>query len=114
VHSADKVSLLGGEALVRSPAPGAAVQVHAPPATVLVEAARVELLAPRLDTLTVTVLEGEATAQAGETTRRIAPAHSVTFRKGGQPVDITDTLRRWEQRINRQPQRLHDAADGED
>ncbi len=99
VHAPDSLSLLGGECLVQSDGRGGPVQVHAPAATVLVEKASVELLAPRPDVLTVTVFTGEVTARAGEASKRITAGHTATFHSGGTPADVTEAVRRWEERL---------------
>ena len=46
----------------------------------------------------VTVLEGEAAVESGGRETRIAAGRTATFREGGEPADVADVEKRWQQR----------------
>ncbi|MHC5034073.1 MAG: twin-arginine translocase subunit TatC [Planctomycetota bacterium] len=99
VHSATNLSLYRGDALVRTPTPAVELTVRTGPARVVLAGSRAELSVPDQDTLTVTVFEGVAQAKAGGQTKHVAAGQSATFRSGGEPVDVSDAERRWQQLI---------------
>jgi hypothetical protein len=99
VHGPTNLSLYGGDALVRTPAPTFELTVRTGPARVVLAGSRAELSVPDQDTLTVTVFDGVVQAKAGEQTKHIAAGQSATFRRGGEPADVSDAERRWRQLI---------------
>ncbi|MHC4789039.1 MAG: twin-arginine translocase subunit TatC, partial [Planctomycetota bacterium] len=103
VHAATSLSLYEGSILVSAPAPEVDLTVRTAPATAVVRRGRAELNAPGKDTLTVTVFGGEVDVQSGGQTRVIAAGQTATFRRGGEPADISAAEKRWQELIEAAP-----------
>ncbi len=100
-HGPEMVSLHEGEALVVNPGGKKSIQVNTTPVTVIVRSARAELIASTPDVVTVSVFEGEVSAKTGDVTRHIAAGHTATFRRGGEPADLSRREQLWGERIRR-------------
>jgi len=89
------LSLFRGDTLVTGANQKTDMVVHTGPATVLLTGTRAQLSAPDEDTLTVSVFEGQALVTVAGETRRIAAGQTATFRRGGEPADLSGAEQRW-------------------
>ncbi len=103
VHGPGTFSLYEGTALLDNTHRRGILESHAGPATVSAERAQAELLVPEPDTVSITVLSGTATARSEGTARTIHAGRTVTLRAGGSPVDVEETVRRWQEVMGGEP-----------
>jgi sec-independent protein translocase protein TatC len=103
VHGPTSLSLYSGEMLVVNPNGTRDLAVHTSPATASVAGARASLSAPDADTLKVTVFEGTVQVKAGGQLRHVAAGQTATFRRGGEPADLSEAEQHWADLIG-QPQ----------
>lgn len=96
VHGPRSLSLYAGDCLAANPDPDVELAVSTAPASVVLAGARAELSVPDDDTLTVAVFAGSIQVKAGGQTKRIAAGQSATFRRGGEPADLSDAEKRWQ------------------
>jgi sec-independent protein translocase protein TatC len=94
-----KAGLYRGECLVDSPGKNRPVEVHAGPAALVIAGATAELAAPDADAVTVTVFKGTVECNVGGRREEVLAGRAATFRRGGEPVSLSDAERRWQQRI---------------
>ena len=96
VHGPADLSLYAGRCLLDCKGEEREVSVRSAPGTALAVGARAEFLVPDSDTVTVTVFSGVVRVSAGGQDRRIAAGQSATFRRGGEPADLTAAEQRWQ------------------
>jgi hypothetical protein len=95
VHGSGDLSLFRGDSLVTGGDKKRDMVVHTGPASVMLTGTRAQLSVPDEDTLTVTVFEGQALVTVAGETKRIAAGQTATFRRGGEPADVSGAEQRW-------------------
>ena len=103
VHGSDKVTLLKGDSMISSPNKDADLLVMAGPAAVTVADARAEIAVPDADTVTVSAFAGSVKAQVAGAEREVRAGRRQTFYQGGEPADLTDAKKRWQDLVGGAP-----------
>jgi Tat protein translocase TatC len=96
VHNRGSVSLYDGRLLADSSDPALEFGVRAAAATATLTDARADFSAPSEDAVTVRVFRGEVRVKAGDEIRRVRAGQAATFRRGGDPAELSDAEREWE------------------
>ncbi|KPK65736.1 MAG: hypothetical protein AMK73_02155 [Planctomycetes bacterium SM23_32] len=96
VHDGRALSLRRGDILIAMPPEGYELTVHCGPATAVARpGAMAELRAPDPGTLVVTAMDGAVAVKEGNETTIISAGEAATFRRGGEPADLSEVERRW-------------------
>jgi Tat protein translocase TatC len=96
VHNRGSVSLYAGRLLAASSDPALEFGVRTGAATATLKEARADFAVPTEDTVTVRVFRGEVRVKAGEEIRRIRAGQTATFRRGGDPAELSAAEREWQ------------------
>jgi len=95
LHGPADLSLYAGRCLADCTAGAAELTVRAAPGKALLAGGRAEFATPEPDALTVTTFAGTVQVSAGGQDRRVAAGQTATFRRGGEPADLSDAETRW-------------------
>ncbi|MFW6189097.1 MAG: twin-arginine translocase subunit TatC [Planctomycetota bacterium] len=94
-----KGALARGSALVSSGAESGRLELQAGPVALTLAGARAEVRVPEADVATVTVFEGTVEANLEGTDTVVKTGRTKTFYRGGQPADVGEAARRWQQML---------------